>query len=325
MIIKAKIKNFLQEENMLNIENNANIESIVNWIKNYELPPLESELRNLEQLFFNEKKIGKTIFHFKSKRIQREIQKYEIAIENLENLKNFSPSRLYIEHQIIETINSILPLLDVKDKDVIESIFYEAQNAVRSKDESELNQIKANSKILEECINDAHYIDFLKSLKEQEQIFKAHDYLTKIHFNTPINDDNLFIIGTDKHILDMMYKLMRAGKLNNKYIKNNIEKIKNAYISIRKMNFVNAKIDELLALNITTSDIDFEKLKVILINIKTKNQKSIDESSKVLEHFSEEELYEEYSKYMQEQYDRIRRKQIEPVEEIKQETVAKKM
>lgn len=325
MIIKAKIKNFLQEENMLNIENNANIESIVNWIKNYELPPLESELRNLEQLFFNEKKIGKTIFHFKSKRIQREIQKYEIAIENLENLKNFSPSRLYIEHQIIETINSILPLLDVKDKDVIESIFYEAQNAVRSKDESELNQIKANSKILEECINDAHYIDFLKSLKEQEQIFKAHDYLTKIHFNTPINDDNLFIIGTDKHILDMMYKLMRAGKLNNKYIKNNIEKIKNAYISIRKMNFVNAKIDELLALNITTSDIDFEKLKVILINIKTKNQKSIDESSKVLEHFSEEELYEEYSKYMQEQYDRIRRNQIEPVEEIKQETVAKKM
>lgn len=296
---------------MLSTENKTNIEDFINWIEKWYLSPDRTGLENLDRQYFDERKIRKINYHFRRRRLQKDIQKYENVIDILENLKNFMPSRLYIDHQIKKTINSILPLLDSKDKDAIESVFYEAQNAVRLKDENELKQIKINSGKVEDCGYGGHYENFLKALREQEKTFREHNYLVNFSFANSTIDDSKFIslTGTGEYNLSIIDKLMRSGRLENKYIKNNIEKIKNAYISIGKMTFINSEIDELITLTYTTSDIDFEKLKSILMNIKNKNERIIDKSSKVLAHFNEEELREEYNKYMQEQSDKNRRKQ----------------
>lgn len=246
------------------------------------------------------KGISSISYYFSKRNLSKVISTLQEAEEMLGELKNFRPSRLHISSEISNGINSILPLLDPKDIEKIKNLFYESVNSVRSEDESLLKRIKDGSGEFLSYSTDGHKVIFEKFYKTQKDIFQNHNYLTQFNFNNTAINEEQFISSSDNHLLDMIKELISAGKLENKYVKNNLEKIKNAMISKDKAIFVNSKIDDLLIINDTTSDIDFEKLKVILTDIRTKNQKIIQDAENVLGKFSEEEIQNEYSKFMQE-------------------------
>ena len=114
-------------------------------------------------------------------------------------------------------------------------------------------------------------------------------------------DNKIFIQPNTNYLLNIIQKLVEKDRLNDKYVKNNLGKIKDACILKDKADFVNRKIEELLIMNDTTSDIDIEKLKVILRDVKEKNQKIIINAEKILDNVNVEELQSEYEKILKEE------------------------
>ena len=280
------------------IENNSNLKQIINYI-NRSLELSEKELEAVNEFYLNQE-IGKFQYFVSRNSILGDIRKCESAIKALEDLGSFKPTGLYVYHIITEIVNSILPLLEEKDKYDVTSVFYSAQNKARLDDSNKFKEIESANKIIKDCLNESLYIEFLKILKEQETVFKNYDYHKDIHFNKGNIDDSKFISAEGKHTLDIINKLINADILDNKYIKNNIDKIRNAYITIGKLTFINSKIEDLLIINDNTSNIDFDALKLIVTKIREKNIKSISDAYKILKSIDEKDLHDKFANYLRE-------------------------
>jgi len=291
----------------LNSEDSRMLNNMIFYVRrSLEIEEETLEKTNQEHL---DGKIGNIKYHFERRKLQKLIQQSRDVIETMENLGNFAPSRLHIYHEIINGLNTILPLLDMSDKEKIENLFYGGITKIRENDGNTLEEIKGNSGKISQKLNDLHMIEFLKILSVQEQKFRDHDYLVNFNFNDILTNEDELTSGSDKRNLEMIQKLMSEGKLKDKYIKKNHDKIREAYISRAKATFVNGVIDGLLKIDDSTSDIDLQELRKILNSIMAKNEKTIKSSEDILSHFSDDELLDEFNKYMKEESQKIKSKE----------------
>lgn len=265
---------------------------------------LQKHIDDTERLLKSkeQKNINSISYYFENRRLSKYIVELKVAQETLEDLMAFRPSWFYINSNLITGINAILPFLDFSDSEKIKNVFYGGITELRKKDEQTLKKIKDNSSKFLNWYTEDQKVTFFKFYNEQKRLFLEHNYLKSFNFNTNDADNKIFMQPDTNYLLNTIIpKLVEKDRLNNKYVKDNLNEIKNACILKDKADFVNSKIEELLIMDDTTSDIDIEKLKVILRDIKEKNQKIITNAQKILDKINVEELESEYKKVLEEE------------------------
>ena len=268
---------------MLNDETKRHLDETRKYIKKW-----YDHNDQLDELIANyeEKKVNFFTYVSRKKYYTKETVKSEILIDIIEKLEKFSVTRLAISNNTVRSINNFLPLISSKDQEEIIKIFEEKEKKALEEDKKALNEIKSQSKLMEENLTNPLFRFFITAINEQERILNNHSYNSfdfKIQTKT---SDEEYISEHNIMILKNIKKLINEKKLQNKNIERNIIQITKAYSRIGKLKYINSKINEVIESNGS----DIEELKIILEKIKAKNERRIEKLETDLEKFNLEEV-----------------------------------
>ncbi len=245
-------------------------------------------------------------FNREYKSISNDIGKYDTIIKTLVKLGNFTTTYTNTFMVSIETqkkLREILPLLDEKDKNRIASVFYEEVNERKKSDMKRLEELEKESK---KNITNKENIQLISKIAHKHEQRINQEGSEKIDFlrsnYNPIEEGVLEHLNSKgNRFIYIVQKLKAAGKLDNNYIRKNMDKIAEVYNEIGKLKYLNNKLKELISqekiANFTKNDTEFRS---IINDIIKNNEKRIDKLSKIIDKVEKYDLEGKFSDYIKE-------------------------
>lgn len=245
-------------------------------------------------------------FNREYKSISNDIGKYDTIIKTLVKLGNFTTTYTNTFMVGIETqkkLREILPLLDEKDKNRIASVFYEEVNERKKSDTKRLEELEKESK---KNITNKENIQLISKIAHKHEQRINQEGSEKIDFlrsnYNPIEEGVLEHLNSKgNRFIYIVQKLKAAGKLDNNYIRKNMDKIAEVYNEIGKLKYLNNKLKELISqekiANFTKNDTEFRS---IINDIIKNNEKRIDKLSKIIDKVEKYDLEGKFSDYIKE-------------------------